>query len=177
MITGPPGAGKSTVAAALAGRFDPSVLVAGDAFFDFFARGAIEPWLAEARAQNEVAIRAAAAATAEFVSGGYTTVFDGVVGPWFLPTFAAQVRVSRLHYLMLLPTLDRCLTRVATRVDHAFDDPAATRKMHAEFAGAEVDPRHLVLDPPEGVDAVTDLLAAGIRADRYRYSVSGEARA
>jgi cytidylate kinase len=177
VITGPPGAGKSTVAAALAGSFDPSVLVAGDAFFDFFARGAIDPWLAEARAQNEVAIRAAAAATAEFVSGGYTTVFDGIIGPWFLPTFAAQVRVSTLHYLMLLPTLDRCLTRIATRVDHEFDDPAATRKMHGEFATAEIDPRHVVVDPPEGVDAVADLLAAGIRTDRYRYSMRGEVRA
>jgi cytidylate kinase len=36
VITGPPGAGKSTVARVVAHRFEPSVLVEGDAFFAFF---------------------------------------------------------------------------------------------------------------------------------------------
>jgi cytidylate kinase len=168
VVTGPPGAGKSTVAAALATRFDRSVLVAGDAFFDFLASGAIEPWLPESQAQNEVVIRATGAATAEFVAGGYATVFDGIVGPWFLPTFAAAVGVAELDYVVLLPSIERCLTRVATRPDHAFDDPAATRKMHDEFAGADVDPRHVLVEPPDGVDAVADLIAAGIAAGRFR---------
>src|SRR3954451_7143863 len=98
LVTGPPGAGKSTVAVALAARFDPSVLVAGDAFFGFLATGAIAPWLPASRVQNEVVTRAAARATGEFVTGGFTTVFDGMVGPWFLPTFAGAVGVSVLDY-------------------------------------------------------------------------------
>ena len=84
VVTGPPGAGKSTVARILADAFDPSVLVQGDAFFAFLARGAIEPWLPESGPQNEVVVRAAAAATGRFVAGGYATVYDGVLGPWFI---------------------------------------------------------------------------------------------
>ena len=59
VISGPPGAGKSTVARLLADRYDPSALVEGDAFFAFLARGAIEPWLPESNEQNEVVTRAA----------------------------------------------------------------------------------------------------------------------
>jgi len=38
IITGPPGAGKSTVARLVADRFEPSALVQGDVFFGFVAR-------------------------------------------------------------------------------------------------------------------------------------------
>jgi len=40
VVTGPPGAGKSTVARLVTDRFEPSALVEGDAFFAFLARGA-----------------------------------------------------------------------------------------------------------------------------------------
>jgi dephospho-CoA kinase len=58
VVTGPPGAGKSVVARALADRFNPSVLVEGDAFFAFLASGRVDPWLPESQQQNEVVIRA-----------------------------------------------------------------------------------------------------------------------
>ena len=45
VVTGPPGAGKSTVAARLVERRSPSALVEGDAFFAFLRRGRIDPWL------------------------------------------------------------------------------------------------------------------------------------
>ena len=44
VVSGPPGAGKSTIAHMLAARFDPSVLVTGDRFFGFLANGFVEPW-------------------------------------------------------------------------------------------------------------------------------------
>jgi dephospho-CoA kinase len=40
VVTGPPGAGKSTVARILVDRAERSVLVKGDAFFGFLASGA-----------------------------------------------------------------------------------------------------------------------------------------
>src|SRR5438045_544922 len=103
VVTGPPGSGKSTVARLLVDRFDPSVLVEGDAFFSFLARGAIEPWLPESNAQNEIVTEAAASACGRYCAGGYSTVYDGVVGPWFLPTFARAAGVTSLEYVVLMP--------------------------------------------------------------------------
>jgi hypothetical protein len=164
IVTGPPGAGKSTVARLVAERFDPSVLVEGDAFFGFLRRGAIAPWLADAHGQNEVVTQAAAAAAGRYAGGGLTTVYDGVVGPWFLPTFAAATGLDRLDYVILLPSVERCVERVATRTGHGFSDEAATRKMHAGFSSAEVDARHVMIDPPDGAEAVADQVMAALAA-------------
>ena len=111
MVTGPPVAGKSTVARELAGAFDPSALVTGDDFFGFVSTGWIAPWLAEAHWQNETVLEAAAAAAGRFVAGGDTVVYDGVVGPWFLPAFAAATGLAELSYGVLLPPEELCLTR------------------------------------------------------------------
>jgi predicted ABC-type ATPase len=169
IVTGPPGAGKSTVARAVAARFERSVLVEGDAFFAFVASGAIPPWLPESHEQNDVVTRAAAVAAAEFVTGGYTVVYDGVMGPWFLPTFAAATGLRALDYVILLPSVERCVERVATRANHGFTDEPATRHMHEQFATAEVDPRHVLREPPESVDHVTELIVQGFARGSFEH--------
>ena len=171
VVTGPPGAGKSTVAARLADRFERSVLVRGDDFFGFVRRGYIDPWLPESHEQNAVVTEASAAATARYVAGGFDTVFDGVVGPWFLPTFAALTGLPELDYVMLLPPVETCVTRVATRAGHGFTREPATRKMHAEFANATIDPRHVVTDPSLTSDAVADGVIAALPSGRLTYVI------
>jgi predicted ABC-type ATPase len=147
VITGPPGAGKSTVASLVAQRSNPSVLIDGDAFFAFLDQGAIPPWLPQSHAQNDVVVRAAAAATGRFATT-FTTVYDGVIGPWFLPTFAAETGLPVLDYVVLLPTVDDCLERVRTRQGHGFNDEPATRKMHDEFSRAPIEARHVLRNLP-----------------------------
>lgn len=132
VITGPPGAGKSTVSAALADLYEPSALVEGDAFFAFLRRGYIEPWKPASHEQNTAVVQAAAAATGR-LSAQVSVIYDGVVGPWFLPEFLAASGVSVLHYVVLLPSLEVCLDRVERRVGHGFRDLAATRQMYEQF--------------------------------------------
>jgi predicted ABC-type ATPase len=134
VVTGPPGAGKSTVSRLIADRYVSSVLVEGDAFFAFLRAGAIEPWLPESHQQNGVVTDAAAASTASFVAGGYDTVYDGVMGPWFLPAFARRLGLAEFDYVVLFPSFEECVERVRARVGHGFSDEAAARSMHEQFA-------------------------------------------
>jgi gluconate kinase len=168
VVTGPPGAGKSTVARAIADTFDPSVLVEGDAFFAFLARGAIEPWLPASWRQNEIVVHAAAAATGRFAAGGYATVYDGVLGPWYLPDFAAAAGVGDLHYVSLQPPVEWCVRQVATRAGHGFTDEAATRQMHGEFARSAIDQRHVITDLGSTPEDVTAGVLARFRAGSLR---------
>lgn len=170
LITGPPGAGKSTVARALADQHERSILVEGDAFFGFLAAGAIPPWLPDSRIQNEVVTGAAAAATARFVAAGYPTIFEGVVGPWMLPRFLAATGLCELDYVILLPSVACCWQRVEGREGHGFDDETATRKMHHEFTMAEAAERHLIRDDQASVQDIVDRIrsSAGSGALSFR---------
>lgn len=165
VVTGPPGSGKSTVSKALAEQGGPSALIEGDKFFAFLARDAIEPWLPESHEQNTVVVSAAAAATGRFVEGGFFTVYDGVVGPWFLDVFGPATGLAELDYVMLMPSAETCVDRVSTRTGHGFRDEAAARKMHEEFAGAAVASRHVLTigseTVPEVVDRITRAREAG----------------
>lgn len=143
VVSGPPGAGKSTVARLLADRLDPSALVEGDEFFRFLRNGMIEPWRVESRHQNAVITRIQAGAAGQYVAGGYHTVYDGVLGPWFVDEFVAAAGVP-VDYAVVLPTIDACLHRIRTRVGHEFNDEAAARSMHEQFVAEWVDARHIV---------------------------------
>lgn len=145
VVTGPPGAGKSSVAPRLAELIDPSALVMGDQFFGFLRNGAISPWLEAAHAQNTAVVEAAAAASGR-LAGHCAVVYDGVVGPWFLHTFLTAAKLEHVHYAILLPALGVCLERVRTRRGHGFTDRDAAEHMWRDFRRAEIDPRHVIDD-------------------------------
>lgn len=165
VVTGPPGAGKSTVAEALVAGFTPSALVPGDDFFGFIRAGRIDPWLPESHAQNETITRAAAAAAGRLAAGRYVVVFDGVVGPWFLPAFADAAGAVRLHYAVLMPSEQCCLDRVATRRSHGFTDLPATSHMYRQFENAQIERRHLfdnsTAEPGQTAAAIRTCMTAG----------------
>jgi cytidylate kinase len=164
VVTGPPGSGKSTVAALVVEAFDVAALVPGDDFFAFWTRGFVEPWLPASAHQNEVIVEAAGAAVGAYARGGCAVVYEGVLGPWLLAPFAAATGLGALHYAVLLPPVDTCLERVAGRSGHGFADPAATRQMHAAFTGAGIDARHVLADPALPPAAVAAELLRRLRA-------------
>ncbi|QIK71289.1 hypothetical protein G7070_02060 [Propioniciclava coleopterorum] len=96
-----------------------------------------------------------------------TVVFDGVLGPWFLPAFAAASGLDSLHYAVLTAPLDTCLERIATRRDHPFGDVGAATHMWREFERAEIEGRHRV-DATAPAEQVAAAILAGVAAGSLR---------
>lgn len=169
VVTGPPGAGKSTVAEALGAQLSPSAVVEGDAFFRFLRNGSIAPWLPEADDQNTVVTHAAGAAAGRYATGGLHTIYDGVIGPWFLDDFLASTGLTTLDYAVLLPPVELCVHRVRSRQNHGFKDEPATRHMHDQFTSRAAAKRHVFDDPSPSAEALAaDILDAWSRG-RLRY--------
>ena len=162
VVSGPPGAGKSTVAKALADVYEPSALVVGDDFFAFLARGRLDPWLPDADAQNQSVLSAAAAACGRLAER-FTVVYDGVLWPPYAALFTTAAGRA-FHYALLLPPLEVCLERVRQRSDHPFSDQKATTDMWRSFDTTKGSlPTLDALDPPDEVVAeIVELVESGI---------------
>ncbi|MCU1463355.1 MAG: hypothetical protein JWO37_3430 [Acidimicrobiales bacterium] len=135
VVTGPSGAGKTTVGRLVAAAFDPSVHIRMDDFTPFIVNGWIEPSLPEAALQNHVLGGAVAAAAMNFAQGGYTVVMDGHVFPDGLSALA-QACASRgvpLHYAVLRTDLATCIARVTQRRP-GDASPESLGRQHARFA-------------------------------------------
>ena len=122
VLSGPPGAGKSTVAGELVGlSTGPMACIEGDKFWSFFAKD----WKNMAENRNFITLMTSAtAASLSYARAGYETVLDFSVPPWFLPTVYKIVngRGLSLHYVVLFPSRQICAQRAATRAEGALGD-------------------------------------------------------
>ena len=153
----------------LANRFEPSALVPGDSFFAMIKQGYILPWLPQSRRQNTVVVAAAAAAAGRLTEI-CSVVYDGVLGPWLLPTFVRGTGLPDIHYVILLPPLEACLERVQGRVGHGFNDLLVSRDLYEQFANAAVDRRHLITEPGDHPAELAELISKQLDDGRFRYS-------
>ncbi|HXW33184.1 MAG TPA: AAA family ATPase [Acidimicrobiales bacterium] len=117
IVTGPPGAGKTTVAADLARSPSLAVHLIGDQCFHWITSGFVLPWTSEAAAQNATVIEVVGGAAARYAEGGYDVFVDVILGPWFLEHFerAAGSGARSLNYVILRPSREVALERALGR--------------------------------------------------------------
>lgn len=139
IVSGPPGAGKSTVCEALCERYDRTVHLQTDDVYGWIRMGYAPPWKSGSADQNLVVSRACARAAVPFARSLYGVFIDGLISPVFLPVYVDELREAgvAIHYVVLLPSLEELMQRADGREKQI---PGAGRemfeRMHAMFAEA-----------------------------------------
>ncbi len=165
IVSGPPGAGKSTVARALAqGSPGPlAVHLHTDDFYAYIRKGWVPMWRSESMAQNITVMRALAAAAAAYAKGGYDTLVDGLIGPWFLDPWreAAAAHGVELHYVCLMPSEAETVARGTARAEPgAMTDESVIRQMWQAFCDRPPEPANVVDTTGEAPESTAARLAA-----------------
>ena len=149
-LSGSPGSGKTTTARSLAAGYARSVHLHTDDFWHVIVSGAIAPYLPESDAQNQTVMAVIQRAAWTYAGGGFTTVVDGIIGPWMLPHFqkpAAQELPARprLHYIVLRPSREEALRRAQARTaPEALVDEAPVTALWDQFADLGALERHVI---------------------------------
>ena len=135
LITGAPGAGKSTVSDALCRRFDRAVRIPVDDIRDWVRSGFASPleWTAETTRQFALARRGAARIAADYADAGFVAVLDDVVPESELDQYTDYLGNIALRKVLLNPSLETVLARNAAPGRKPFDSSvleAACRGLH-----------------------------------------------
>jgi chloramphenicol 3-O-phosphotransferase len=183
LLTGPPGAGKTTVSKLLATSFaGRACVLESDWWWTTIVPRRIDPWLPEALQQNRTVVRSYMGSAAVMAAGGYPTIVEGVLGPWMFDIVREETEPRGLdvHYAVLRPALDETLRRAMGRggeervTGHAaLTDEGPIRQLWHEFADLGAHESHAVDTTKLRVEESAHLLRQRIQSGQLRLTAFG----
>ena len=168
IISGPPGAGKSSVAEALCQRYDRTVHLETDDLYAWIKMGFISPWKTGSAPQNLMVSRAAARAATAYAQEQYGVFIDGVIGALHLEAYLEELRGCGVpvHYAVLLPSVEAAMRRAHERDKRVAEaaNEEMYRRVYSMFAtdglpGLTIDSGDLTIE--QTADRVMDACGRG----------------